>query len=77
MLLNILCLDVILTRHKMVTILQFVKLRGYMKLKEEYDSLKFQLSDASLQLLPEYRQRIQVCIATINSAAFAILSQHL
>lgn len=38
----------------------FSHLSSNMKMKEEYKRLKFLLSDESLQLLPEYQQRIQV-----------------
>ncbi|XP_033732664.1 helicase SKI2W-like [Pecten maximus] len=38
----------------------FSQLSNNMKLKEEYMRLKFLLSDESLQLLPEYQQRIEV-----------------
>ena len=39
---------------------QFEQLRSNMKLRDEYNKVKFLLSDQSLQLLPEYQQRIQV-----------------
>ena len=35
-------------------------MREHMKLREEHRHIKFLLSDESLQLLPEYEQRIQV-----------------
>ncbi|OWF39926.1 helicase SKI2W-like [Mizuhopecten yessoensis] len=38
----------------------FGQLSSNMKLKDEYIHLKFLLSDESLQLLPEYQQRIEV-----------------
>lgn len=31
-----------------------------MKVKEQYDDVRYKLSDASLQLLPEYQERLKV-----------------
>jgi antiviral helicase SKI2 len=40
---------------------QFDKHSRNMELRNKYRHLKFLLSDESLQLLPEYQQRIEVC----------------
>lgn len=43
-----------------MNVMQFDLARKKAELQEKLRSLKFSLSEASLQLLPEYRQRIQV-----------------
>jgi len=40
--------------------LQFKVVSADMALKEELESVKFKLSDASLTLLPEYKERLRV-----------------
>ena len=40
--------------------MQFEAARQKAELKEKLSNLKFMLSEASLQLLPEYRQRMEV-----------------
>ena len=40
---------------------QFDEHSRNMELRNKYRHLKFLLSDESLQLLPEYQQRIEVC----------------
>ena len=45
---------------------QFEKLKVRMKLREQHRQVKFMLSDESLQLLPEYEQRIQVSSPKIH-----------
>ncbi len=37
-----------------------------MKLQEKYNHIKFLLSDESLQLLPEYQQRVEVGTAKLQ-----------
>ena len=49
--------------------MQFDIARKKAELQEKLISLKFMLSEASLQLLPEYRQRIQVRILYLNQFA--------
>ncbi|CAK8673080.1 unnamed protein product [Clavelina lepadiformis] len=39
---------------------QILEVESYLKLKEEYNKIKFLLSDESLFLLPEYQQRVMV-----------------
>ena len=41
-------------------LLQFNQLQSNMRVESEFNDLSFQLSDASLQLLPEYHQRVEV-----------------
>ena len=40
--------------------LQFVEMSKDMTVRDEFELLKFRLSDASLQLLPEYKERLKV-----------------
>ena len=39
---------------------QFVEMSKDMTVRDEFELLKFRLSDASLQLLPEYKERLKV-----------------
>jgi hypothetical protein len=48
-------------------LLQFAEMCGNMLLKDEYKRLQYLLSDQSLQLLPEYQQRIKVCVMTLDN----------
>ena len=49
---------------------QFLEHSQNMKLKDEYKHLKFLLSDESLALLPEYQQRVQVCLSACLSVCY-------
>ena len=51
---------------------QFLEHSKNMKLKDEYKHLKFLLSDESLALLPEYQQRVQVCLSVRLSVCYQI-----
>jgi hypothetical protein len=46
---------------------QFKQVRSNAKKQEEFEKLKFLLSDESLQLLPEYQQRVEVRFILVHS----------
>ena len=60
-------IDNIYLKKKALTWLwfQFAQMKAKMQLQQQFKQLTFLLSDESLQLLPEYQQRVQVSNVTL------------
>lgn len=63
-------------------IAQFEAITKDMTLRREFESLKFKLSDASLTLLPEYKERLKVLydlhyIDTEDTVKLKVVNQHI
>ena len=53
-------MHVIIASNFVILFYQFVEMSKDMTVRDEFELLKFRLSDASLQLLPEYKERLKV-----------------
>lgn len=53
-------ISVKISKSHIILTVQFMEMRKDMVVRNEFEQLKFRLSDASLQLLPEYKERLKV-----------------